>query len=368
MIVRFPEYKHGFRIISLALDENTKNDLLKDSVAFLYVDEGRMILYPEETVLAANGSTAARLRKCNNYDVFELWGTGALYRVYNNCAPDNFFFVTGNCNSNCVMCPSPDVSRREAERGSAAKLIEIATHIPTSAHHLTITGGEPFMLGEEIFEFISYLKEKFRNTEFLFLTNGRIFSVKKYLYSLFDTIPSNSTIAIPLHGSTFEVHDRITRTPGSFAQTIQGIKQLLRGNVRVEIRLVINKLNLYDLDRIAQLIIHELSEVAYVSVISMEMTGNAWINKDLVWVPYSEAFRACKAPIRNLLENGINVKLYNFPLCTVDQEYWPLCEKSISPEKVRFTDECCQCRYQRSCGGIFAGTLMLEREELKHIP
>ena len=140
------------------------------------------------------------------------------------------------------------------------------------------------------------------------------------------------------------------------------ISQLLPGNLPVFQKIQIIR------DILSTLIIHELSEVAYVSVISMEMTGNAWINKDLVWVPYSEAFRACKAPIRNLLENGINVKLYNFPLCTVDQEYWPLCEKSISPEKVRFTDECCQCRYQRSCGGIFAGTLMLEREELKHIP
>jgi len=99
----------------------------------------------------------------------------------------------------------------------------------------------------------------------------------------------------------------------------------------------------------------------------MEMTGTARVNLDQVWISYSEAFSRIAAPIRYMVKNGVDVKLYNFPLCTVTPPFWTLCEKSISDNKVRFAEQCEDCKYKNSCSGVFAGTLQLERDELKPI-
>ena len=43
-----------------------------------------------------------------------------------------------------------------------------------------------------------------------------------------NSLPNHTRIAIPLHSSNPAVHDLITQAPGSFFQTDQGIKNLLK--------------------------------------------------------------------------------------------------------------------------------------------
>ena len=175
MRVKFDEYNYGHRIVSLALDEVTKNDLCKSNVGLLYVQKDFIKIYPEDIVISENKNVISKLRTNYNYDIFELLDNGMAISIYKNNSLDNSFFITGKCNSNCLMCPSPEDSRRYGINTPVSNLIEIARHIPINVKHLTITGGEPFMIGKGIFEFFRYLKYKFTHTEFLLLTNGRIF-------------------------------------------------------------------------------------------------------------------------------------------------------------------------------------------------
>ena len=298
-------------------------------------------------------------------DIYDQWET--MEKGYDDESLDNAFFVTGKCNSNCIMCPSPNVSRQKGKNSDVDKLIEIAKHIPSDTPHLTITGGEPFMIGRDIFRFIQYLHDKFTCTEFLFLTNGRIFAVDSFMKKFIETVPDNSIVAIPIHGSNAQINDMITQSKGSFAQTVKGIKQLLKANIRVELRIVVSKLNASDLHDLALFISQEFSEVEYVSIMAMEMTGSARVNQDKVWISYKEAGRLAQDAALVLIENGIDVRLYNFPLCSVSKEFWTLCKKSISPYKVRYSEVCDECEMKKSCGGVFAGTLSLEKGELKAI-
>lgn len=367
MVIRINGYKYGYRIVSLSLDETTKEDLLKNGLETLFVSDNNISICPENIIISQEADKIEQLKMYSNYDVIEIWENGILNRCYNDKSNENYFFITGACNSNCIMCPSPEGSRKNAQAVNMENLMKVAQHIPSDTPHLTITGGEPFLVGEKIFPFLSFLKEKFVNTEFLFLTNGRIFSIDKYLQLFKQVLPTYSVVAIPIHGSCSEIHDNITRTKDSFKQTKAGIKKLLKNKVSIELRIVISKLNILDFDNIAQLIISEFKGVEYVSIIAMEMTGNARINKDIVWVPYRESFSAISSSIRKIIENGIDVRLYNFPLCTVDSSFWALCEKSISSDKVRYAETCELCKYKRNCGGVFAGTYQLERDELKAI-
>ena len=369
MSIRFDEYNYGYRVVSFAQDCIAKDKLVAEGLSVVYLDENTvtLVMLPEEIILSDNPAHIEKARMYNNYDVFEIWENGVFSRKYNDKSDDNYFFITGKCNSNCIMCPSPEHSRKGSETIQLGDLMELARHIPSDAPHLTITGGEPFLMGEQIFTFLHYLKEKFDGTEFLFLTNGRIFAVEKYLQQFCETAPGNSIVAIPVHGSCQQIHDAITRTDGSFKQTILGIKKLLKKGVPVEVRLVVSKKNVEDFDNIADLIINEIPGIEYVSVIAMEMTGTARMNQDEVWIPYKQSFSYIANAIRKLIKSGIDVKLYNFPLCTVERPFWTLCEKSISDNKVRFAEDCDRCKYKKACSGVFAGTLHLEKDELRAI-
>lgn len=367
MRVKISGYEGRYKILSLALDEKTKDDLLSESVDLIYVDRDGVLIYPEEYVLSKEESVIKALQECNNYDVFELYENGILYRYYDDSSNDNTFFITGKCNSNCIMCPSSDIARQRDDLFNIQDLISIASHIPSETEHITITGGEPFMVGKELFDLLFFCREKFKKTDFLILTNARIFAIDEYCRLLSESIPESTTIGIPLHGSCSEIHDAITRTDKSFVQTMMGLKKLHALGIKTEIRIVVMKQNLLDLDRIAELIVSQLINVDHVNIMAMEMTGNAAKNSDMIWVPYRESFKFVKKMILKLVTAGIDVRLYNFPLCTVEREFWMICQKSISEYKVRFAEVCSSCRMKDSCGGVFAGTLRLESNDLEAI-
>ena len=367
MSIKLDNYNFGNRLVSLALDEVTRDDLLKRNLSVLFADKDKLILLPENTVISSNPAALSKINCYNNFDVLSIWENGTVNRIYNDKSDDNYFFVTGRCNSNCIMCPSPEILRKNVSDSDVSELIELARHIPSDTPHLTVTGGEPFMIGEKIFSFINFLKEHFPLTEFLFLTNGRIFAIEEYVQSFAEAMPSNSIVAIPIHGSCESIHDSITRSDGSFRQTVYGVKQLLKKHIRIEIRLVVSRLNVDDFENISKLIITQLKGIEYVSVIAMEMTGNARLNAAKVWIPYREAFNSISSSLRSMIENGLDVRLYNFPLCTVQKPFWTLCEKSISDNKVKFADSCDDCKYKSACGGLFVGTYSLEKNELRTI-
>ena len=367
MNVKLERYNGKYRIVSLAFDQSTKEDLLKENIDFIFVTYNNIQIYPEGNIVSEDKYIIDMLHYAHNYDVYELWENGKLLECYNDRSLDNYFFVTAKCNSNCIMCPSPDISRQKGGSVNVDTLIEIAKHIPTDAKHLTITGGEPFMIGKDIFKFIEFISNKFENTEFLFLTNGRIFAVDSYVKKFAEVAPKSSIIAIPVHGSNEIIHDSITQTRGSFEQTINGIKKLLKLRMHIELRIVVSKMNVNDIYNIAKFISNEILGIEYVSIMAMEMTGSARANQDIVWISYSEVAKAIEAAVMLLIENGIDVKLYNFPLCLVKKKFWTLCEKSISPNKVRYAENCDICKMKKSCGGIFAGTISMEKGELKPI-
>ncbi len=365
MKIRVPEYRGDFKILSLALDERTKEDLIAEAVEFIYAEPTEAIIYPTKEILTHDSDTLAKLRECNNYDVFEISDEGLLFRCYDDSSVENTLFITEKCNSNCIMCPSPDSSRQRGEGMKISDLITLASHIPSDTSHITVTGGEPFMAGKEIFRLFEYCRDKFQDTEFLILTNGRIFAVKEYCELLSATIPIHTLVGVPLHGSCAHIHDAITRAEHSFDQTLTGLKRLQSLGIKTEIRIVVCRNNAEDLPNIAVLIAAQLMNVDHVSIMAMEMTGNAYKNFDNVWIPYKDSFTYIRQAIEILIAAGINVKLYNFPLCTVDKEYWMICAKSISSWKVRYAPICDNCSERSSCGGVFAGSYRMVSSELE---
>jgi sulfatase maturation enzyme AslB (radical SAM superfamily) len=96
----------------------------------------------------------------------------SLYRPYEQ---HHHLFVTERCNSNCLMCSQPPKDRDDVET-LMARNRELITLIKPHPAYLTITGGEPTLLGESLFGLIEQLKHSMPNTELHVLTNGRTFA------------------------------------------------------------------------------------------------------------------------------------------------------------------------------------------------
>ena len=94
-----------------------------------------------------------------------------------------------------------------------------------------------------------------------------------------------------------------------------------------------------------------------VNFISLEVRGNCYTNREEVYIDPTLSFMKSREGIEILVENGIDVGLYNYPLCTIEPGFRFLCKKSISPEKVRYAEECENCKSKDFCGGLFVSTL-----------
>lgn len=276
---------------------------------------------------------------------------------------DYTIFVTNHCNSNCIMCPMSEKERslRHPEL-NYEYLMKQCRDIPVDTKHVTITGGEPFLFGRKIFEALHYLRDNFEDIPYLFLTNGRAFSIDGFSSQYIDSIPPQTLTGIPIHGSCAEKHDFITQAPGSFEETEKGLYLLLEKHAQIELRIVASKLNIQDITSIAKLIADHFVGVHAVRIMGLEMLGNARKNLPQVWIDYRESFPYIREAVEILVDADIDVQIYNYPLCCVEPPYWGICKKSISPDKVRYAEQCNNCSKKDACGGVFLGTLrLLER-------
>lgn len=302
-----------------------------------------------------------------DYDVLEIINNVYIKVLYRDDSDDNAIVVTNQCNSNCIMCPDSDIVRMNKENVDINKLIEHVRCIPTDTRYITITGGEPGILKKDLNKLLKECKECLPNTEFLLLSNGRVFSNTEYVNEFAENIPSNIRVGIPLYADNEEEHDNITRAKGSFKQTIVGIKNLIERNIDIEIRIVVLKKNYKLLENIASFIEKEIPQVKMVNIMALEMLGNSFKNREEVWVNFEETkdylYKACV----KLIKSGIVTDLYNFPLCNLDERLYALAHRSISDYKVRFKEECDGCRAKDVCGGFFFSTINQKDIKVKPI-
>lgn len=275
--------------------------------------------------------------------------------------------VTNKCNSNCIMCPYTSSFRKNTNDSDDAFLFQQIEYLPSKTKHLVITGGEPTLKKDVFFDLMKKIYCRFGDIHCLLLTNGRSFSLENIIKEANAVFNRNILIAIPVHASTAALHDSITQTIGSFDQTVKGIKNLIHCNFHVELRIVVFKSNYKDMQNIARLIINEFPQVYIVNFMAAEMCGNAVLNFNDTWIDYNEAFDSCKTAIDQLVRSGINVGLYNFPLCSIPHKYWGLYQKSISGYKVRFGQKCDKCSERSICGGVFASSLKYAERNMKPI-
>jgi MoaA/NifB/PqqE/SkfB family radical SAM enzyme len=153
------------------------------------------------------------------------------------------------CNNRCVFCA------QGGKRGACASipLDELLRRLASAGgrgHGLVLTGGEPTAY-RHIVRLVQ-LAAKLGFDPIQIQTNGRMLS---YAGVVRDLVRAGAKEISPsLHGSTPEVHDALTRAPGSFAESTSGIREAVASGASVVTNSVITRANVDDLPALTTLL------------------------------------------------------------------------------------------------------------------
>ena len=286
-------------------------------------------------------------------DVIRLDPTrGTISSLYRRSSPSNSFLVTERCDNYCLMCSQPPKERDDS--WLLDELREVIPLVSSDTREIGITGGEPALLGNRLVELIAMLKQQLPRTGIHVLSNGRRFSDPAFANAVALARHPDLMIGIPLYSDLPERHDYVVQARGAFNDTVQGILNLKRAGVRVEIRFVIHAETYERLPAFATFIARNLLFVDHVALMGLEITGFAKTNLDALWIDPLDYHPQLLAAIDTFDRAGVRTSIYNHQLCVLPGRLHSFARKSISDWKNLYLDECERCTRRESCGGFFA--------------
>ena len=274
-----------------------------------------------------------------------------MIKLFSPLSNDNTILVTEQCNNRCLFCCQPPRNINDFPFYEEENL-KIIADSPKNIDCIGITGGEPLLLGERLFDTLDAIRNKYPNTLIHILTNGRLlFPEFVSGFRQFDL--SNIVFAVPLHSDFSGDHDIITRVRGSYNETLRGIYSLANENARIEIRIIINSINYMRLPQMAEFIHYNLPFVEDVVFMGMEATGDAVRNRYKIWIDPFEYQQELQEATLYLDGWKIEVGISNIPLCILPSKLHKFAWHSISDWKVTFLPVCENCDLRLMCGGVF---------------
>jgi MoaA/NifB/PqqE/SkfB family radical SAM enzyme len=189
--------------------------------------------------------------------------------------------LTRGCNQRCLFCHD-----RGAQDGAVADLASLRRDLARGRRQglrrVVLSGGEPTLhpgyLG------IVALARKLGYTHIQTITNGRRFCYPDFLRAA--VAAGLNEVTFSLHGHTAALHDRLTRTPGSFVQALAALRAALaRPGLIVSVDVVINRLNLPALRKILEFYMG--LGVREFDLLALVPFGDAWGNRADLFCDFS---------------------------------------------------------------------------------
>ena len=289
-------------------------------------------------------------------DIVAVSPEGRVRTLYRVNSFHNTLMATERCNSNCLMCSQPPKDRNDVEYLYQLNRQTISL-IPKDCFELGISGGEPTLMGDLFFDMMTQIKEELPDTEIHLLTNGRTFAWHANAERLGEINNTRLMLGIPLYSDYYQQHDHIVQAQNAFSQTVLGLHNLARYNQRLEVRVVLHKLSVPRLVKLAKYIYKNLPFVEHVAFMGLEEIGYTPFNMDKLWVdPYEYAEDLGEA-VSFLSTFGIHVSIYNIQLCLLPESLWQFARKSISDWKNDYLPACNSCAKKGECAGFFVWNL-----------
>ncbi|NOZ84859.1 MAG: radical SAM protein [Deltaproteobacteria bacterium] len=261
----------------------------------------------------------------------------------------------GSCNNNCIFCNQEEylANRDVFSCNSPLCLIEKVECTSLGQDtEIVLTGSEMTML-PWLCELVTALSKLYTG-KITLETNGRMLAYERYAEHLAQC--GVSLFSISLHSMDQAIHDQITRTSSSFAQTMQGLNNVGRLGAAWEIRCSLTRANLIsrELQSIAGLVSNKEGLGISFSLSAKRSTGPCL--KDC-----GEAVRPAIAMA--LDKGGIYAGVKGLPFCMLRglescvQDFDPLDLHKYHGMETP-SDKCVKCAMLADCGTGRYGLLL----------
>lgn len=282
-------------------------------------------------------------------DVVVINKQGEIIFVYEILSNHNALMATERCNHRCIMCPQPPILQEKDKTPFNLKLISL---FDKNTQEIGITGGEPTLIGDNLFTLINHIKKELPHTAISILSNGVKFADKEYAMKLAKCRHQDLQIDIPLFSDIAEEHNRIVGAK-TFYKTVQGLYNLALFHQRIGLRMVIHKQTYKRLPQFADFIYHNFPFVAQIAFMQMETTGLAKENFDDLWIDPYDYNDELREAVLLLADRGMKPYIYNAQLCVLPENIRCYAQQSISDWKDIYISECEGCVLKGQCAGFF---------------
>lgn len=286
----------------------------------------------------------------NNDDVINISTEGEICFLYEITSTSNAIFATARCNHRCIMCPQPPVLQEKDRTEFNLDLIKL---FDKGAQEIGITGGEPTMIADRLFEIIHQIKKSCPKAAISILSNGVKFADINYAVKLATCNHHDLQIDIPIFSDIASIHNHIVGAK-TFYKTVQGLYNLAQFGQQIGLRVVIHKQTYKRLPQLADYIYHNFPFVTQVAFMQMETTGLAEANLKDLWIDPYDYNNELREAVLLLNDRGITTYIYNAQLCVLPPELRPFAKQSISEWKDVYLPVCNGCALKNECGGFFS--------------
>ncbi len=294
--------------------------------------------------------------------LLESQGRGTI--LYEAASKSNALLVTERCNCRCIMCPQPP---RNDEQDNVAISLEVISLIDTETKVLGITGGEPTLVWAGLMRILEACRDRLPKARIELLTNAKVLKDYSKAQALADAGSGALMACIPIYADTSQQHDKIVCASESFWDTLEGIYNLERVGLAVEIRTVIIKQNFNRLPAWAEFIYKNFTFASHIALMGIEPTGIARENLEEVWVDPIDYMPALEEAVKVLHRRNMNVSIYNHQLCILPEQLRKFSKKAISEWKNIFMQECENCKIRSQCGGFFHSSQEIRSRGIKPV-
>lgn len=222
------------------------------------------------------------------------------------------------CNNNCVFCMEEDREGREVTNGRTDDaLVRWILEENRGAEEICFTSGEPTT--NRRLPLWTKMAKDAGVPRVSVMTNGRALSYVKYTETLLRA--GMRRFYVSVHGHTAKLHEALTRTPGSFEQTVAGIRTVARyasRGVELHTSTVITKRNLPHLAEIYAFL--RALGVQQVVFNVMQANGRANTNFEHIFPRYSDIAEGARVFLEEAgrAEREVMAFFVDIPLCTTE--------------------------------------------------
>lgn len=222
--------------------------------------------------------------------------------------------VFHRCVNDCVFCSNSERMREFSDDFPTPEAVgaALARKRAEGYGHVTFTGGEP-TLYPRVWELLRRSKELGYRTQVI--SNGSAFSVPGFAEK---TLPFVDELCLSVLADRAEVHDAMTRSPGSFKRmrAALDVAAAHRGDLRLTVNVATSRVNAPRLEALAALIAtHPKAREFWISALIPEGEGLARYAE--LALPYARVMDSALPAALAAERGGLEARFFGFPACVL---------------------------------------------------